>query len=168
MAQNDDPYDASFRKLGARQRVQALLERTANTPWMRARFGSFETALVEGLRNLLAEADHDEETGRSSESLAAHYTFLYGLFSALHHLFFTLALQARLSDNARASGRAPDQNDAAMVLRELEVFHQASVRPSTQRRFFQLLTNSRADAEEIQEQAARYDAFNSTKKPGRA
>lgn len=156
----------------AKRRVAAFLERTANLPWMRRRFGSFEGALLGGVRNLLGEADKDESENRSSESYAAHYAFLYGLFTSLRHLFFWKALECRLEDLSERLGRPADTNDAEMIMRELEVFNSAALRDDAQSKFRMFLSpeaDKVAEARKrVMEQARAYETLNMLKDPPKA
>jgi hypothetical protein len=156
----------------AKRRVAAFLERTANLPWMRKRFGSFEVSLLGGLRNLLGEADKDETENRSSESYAAHYAFLYGLFTSLRHLFFWKALECRLEDLSHRLGRPADTNDAELIMRELEVFNTAALRDDAQAKFRSLLSPEEDRVVEmrkrVMQQAHAYDTLNMLKDPPKA
>jgi hypothetical protein len=138
--------------------------RTANLPWMRARFGSFETALLGGLRNLLEDAEKDESENRSSESRSAHYMFLYGLFTSLRHFFFWKAMQSRLSDVSRRLQRPSESHDAELVMNELEVHNSAASRDDVQAHFRRLLASPESEVAELRkrvmEQAHAYDVLN--------
>lgn len=168
------PPDQSIREMqakaaraAAQRRVASFMERTANLQWMRSRFGSFEEALLGGLRNLLDEANRDEAENRSSESFSAHYAFLYGLFTSLQHLFFWKALESRVEDIGILAQRAPTTEDAELVMRELEIFNSAASRDDVQMRFRQKLSAAETDVVELRkrvmEQARAYEVLNTLK-----
>ena len=154
-------------RAAANRRVAAFMERTANLQWMRSRFGSFEEALLGGLRNLLDEANKDETESRSSESFSAHYTFLYGLFTSLQHLFFWKALDSRVEDIGLQLHRSPEKGDVELVMRELEVFNSAASRDDVQARLRKKLSAAENDVVELRkrvmEQAKAYDILNMLK-----
>lgn len=148
----------------AKQRVASFLERTIRLPWMRQRLWSFETSVILGLKNLLAEAETDEAQNRSSESYSAHYLTLYGLFTTLQRIFFWKAVESKLADRAELLRRAPLEEDLKQVLQELDVFHAGAISDKNQADFRRMLTQKdqgAADARKrIQEQARAYDLLN--------
>jgi hypothetical protein len=153
-------------RIEARMRVAAFMERTTNQPWMRKRLGTFEQALLEGCRNLLDESVKDEAEGRCPESQTAHFVFLYGLLSSFRHLFFWAAFNARMA--GAAVDKQPDEEDAEMILRELEVYNAASMRDDVQARFSKILTENRDVLKRVMEQAHSYDIFNAKNEPPKA
>lgn len=162
---------AEVARAEAQKRVAAFLERTMNQTWLRQRLGSFEIALLGGVRNLLNEASSDEETGRLKESRAAHFSFLYGLFTSLRYLFFWYALQARVADVSESQKRPPEMEDAEHIMRELDIFNSAASRDDVQARFRKLLAEGGEVAEarrRVLEQAKIFDALNSLREVPKA
>lgn len=157
---------AELGRAEAQRRVAAFMERTHKLPWMRSRLLDFEVAILGGVRNLLNDAADDEAAGRSAESRAAHYSFLYGLFTSLRYLFFWYALQARVSDQCRAQGRPPEMEDAELIMRELDIFNSAASKDDVQARFRKILSEGNEVAEarrRVLEQAKIFDALNDLK-----
>ncbi len=158
-----DEAQSAISKGEAKKRLAAFLERTSNQSWMRNRFGSFERALLGGMRNLIAESRKDEQQGRSDESTAAVLLFLYGLSSTLMNRFFWLALQARLHS---VTGRPVEPSDAEDVLRELEVYNDAGMRDQVQAYFQRELFSVPPDQDpEVQRQGRVFDLMNAGKTP---
>lgn len=156
------------RRVEARKRVAAFMERTTNLPWMRKRFGSFEQALLEGCRNLLDESMKDEAEGRCDESQLAHFVFLYGLLSSFRHLFFWAAFNLRMTGAALNAEGQPREEDVELILRELEVYNAAATRDDVQARFSKILMENQEDLKRVMEQAHSYDIFNSKNEPPKA
>jgi hypothetical protein len=156
---------AAVAEAEAKRRLAAFMDRTSRIPWMRERLGSFEVALILGLRNLLTEAGLDEAEGRNTESYAAHYSFLYGMLSSLRHLFFWEALQARIRDRSVQLKRAPEMEDAEAVLQELEVMNNAAVRDDVQARFRRLLAGKEATEarQKVMDQAKALELLHTLK-----
>lgn len=147
------------------------MERTSALPWMRGRFASFEIALLAGVRNLLLDSAEDEARGRNKESRAAHYTFLYGIFTSLRYLFFWYALQARLSDVCAEAARPPEMEDAERIMAELEIFNSAAVRADVQAGLRAALdegTGLDDIRRRVTEQARVYDLLNTSKEMPKA
>lgn len=152
----------------AKRRVAALMERTLNVPWMRSRVGSFETALLGGLRNLLAESAKDLAEGRSHESREAICFFLFGLLSSLRTVFYREAMNARIPVLAADHGRlTPTDEDTSDAVFEARVFNNAAQREAALDKFRALLSLAPESAgqnlDRLMEQARTYDLLNSSK-----
>lgn len=151
----------------AKKRVAEFLERTLNVAWVRARAGSFETALLGGLRNLLAEAARDLVAGSVPESREATCFFLFGLLSSLRTVFYREAMQARIAALAAQRGHpAPTDDDVSDAVFEARVFNNAAQREVALERFrvgLALAPSHQEDVDRLLEQAKLYDVLNANK-----
>jgi hypothetical protein len=151
----------------AKKRVAEFLERTLNVAWVRARAGSFEVALLGGLRNLLAETARDMLTGSVPESREATCFFLFGLLSSLRTVFYREAMQARVAALAAQRGHpAPTDDDISDAVFEARVFNNAAQREVALEKFrvsLALAPSRQEDVDRLLEQAKLYDALNANK-----
>lgn len=151
----------------AKKRVAEFLERTLNVARVRARAGSFEVALLGGLRNLLAETARDMLTGSVPESREATCFFLFGLLSSLRTVFYREAMQARVAALAAQRGHpAPTDDDVSDAVFEARVFNNAAQREVALEKFrvsLALAPFRQEDVDRLLEQAKLYDALNANK-----
>lgn len=152
----------------AKRRVAEFMERTLNVGWMRRRAGSFETALLGGLRNMLAESAKDLVSGSMPESREATCFFLFGLLSSLRTVFYREAMHARVAALAAQRGHvAPTDEDTADAMFEARVFDNAAQREVALERFRVSLSlasvQQQEDVDRLLEQAKLYDALNANK-----
>lgn len=149
----------------ARRRVAEFMSRTLNVSWMRERVASFETALLGGLRNLLAESAKDLMEGRSMESREAVCFFLFGVFSSLRTVFYREAMHARVTALSSSRGRlTPTETDVNDAVFEARIYDLAAQREDVLRRFrTKLALAEQASDDALMRQAKLYDTLNPSK-----
>lgn len=152
----------------AKKRVAAFMERTLNVEWMRRRAGSFEAALLGGLRNLLTESAKDLVDSSMPESREAVCFFLFGLLSSLRTVFYREAMHARIESLARQRGHiVPTDEDTADAVFEARVFNNAAQREVVLEKFRVSLAlapaRQKEDIDRLLEQAKLYDTLNANK-----
>ena len=135
---------------------------------MLARYGSFEMALLGGLRNLLAETAKDLVSGRYIESREATCFFLFGVLSSLRTVFYREAMHARVAALSAERGRlTPTDEDTSDAVFEARVYNNAAQREDVLERFRALLALAPvadpSGLDRLMEQARVYDTLNTSK-----